>query len=312
MSAWPRASTRSRRPGSRTAGGARRCGRSSSRFMASWAISASSRSSFMKRLDHHLLELVALSGRHAVEQRLHLADLSPDLLEQLVEALDAGEVLTPLLLERVEVGLVALGALPQHLVEVAHHLAHALEVVGRQVLERLLHALHERLDHLLLQRLHQLVELALRLGVGERVVLELLDPPGGIRRELIEALELLLPLGARRHVALDARALGLEDVVELLLDVLERRAQVVLLERCCWRLRSRSRRFWSPGMRPPCGFCAPRWKRRRSAFQRSPSASRSSDMADRSWSASRSGSAECRPSGNSGRVWRHGPAVDVC
>ena len=62
--------------------------------------------------------------------------------------------------------------------------------------------------------------------------------------------------------------------------------------RRCWRsCRRRLRRSWSPGMRPPCGSCAPRWKRRCSAFQRSPSASRSSDMADRSWSASRSGTA---------------------
>jgi hypothetical protein len=79
---------------------------------------------------HHLLELAALSRRHAIEERLHLPGLTPELLEQLIEALDAGEVLTPLLLERVEVGLVALGALPQHLVEVTHHLAHPLGPSG--------------------------------------------------------------------------------------------------------------------------------------------------------------------------------------
>ncbi len=179
---------------------------------------------------HHLLQLAALPGRHAVEHRLELPGLAAELLEQLVEALDPGEILAPLLLERVEVGLVALGALPQHLVEVAHHLAHAPEVVGAHVLERLLHALHERLHHLLLERLHQLLEEALRLGIGEVVVLELFDAPRRVGRQLIERLELLRPIARILHLALDAGPLGPEDLVQLLLDVLQRRAQVVALE----------------------------------------------------------------------------------
>src|SRR5439155_1658878 len=139
---------------------------------------------------HHLLELAALLGRHALHERLHARRLPRDLVEQLVEALDAREVLPPLLLERVEVGLVAFRALAQHAVDVAQHLAHPLHVVGAHAVERLLHPLHERLHHLLLQRLHQLLELPLGVLVGEVVVLELLDPAGRLGRELVEGVEL--------------------------------------------------------------------------------------------------------------------------
>jgi len=150
--------------------------------------------------------------------------LAPELLEQLVETLHAGEVLTPHLLERVEVGLVALGALSQHLVEVAHHLAHALEVVGAHVLEGLLHPLHERLQHLLLERLHQLLEEPFRLGVGEVVVLELFDTPAD-RVGAGRVLQLLRPVTRVLHLVLDPGALGADDLVELFLDVFERRAR---------------------------------------------------------------------------------------
>ena len=78
--------------------------------------------------------------------------------------------------------------------------------------------------------MHQLLEQALRFGVGEVVVLELLDPAGRIGRELIEGLELLGALARVGHLPLDAGALGADDLVELLLDVLERRAQIVTVE----------------------------------------------------------------------------------
>jgi len=100
-----------------------------SRCMASWAISASSRSSFMNRLD-----IISCSWRrcrrHAVEERLEL----PGLAARAARAARRGSrprgILAPLLLERVEVGLVALGALPQHLVEVAASSRACPEVVG--------------------------------------------------------------------------------------------------------------------------------------------------------------------------------------
>src|SRR5256712_7502659 len=57
---------------------------------------------------HHVLKLSALAGRHALEERLHLRDPATELSEQLVEALGAGEELAPLVLERLEVGLLAL------------------------------------------------------------------------------------------------------------------------------------------------------------------------------------------------------------
>ena len=179
---------------------------------------------------HHLLELAALLGRHALHERLHARRLPRDLVEQLVEALDVREVLPPLLLERVEVGLVAFRALAQHAVDVAQHLAHPLHVVGAHAVERLLHPLHERLHHLLLQRLHQLLELPLGVLVGEVVVLELLDPAGGLGRELVEGVELPGALPRLLDLALDPGALGLEDLVQLLLDVVQRRAEIVAIE----------------------------------------------------------------------------------
>jgi hypothetical protein len=57
---------------------------------------------------HHVLELAPLPRRHAVEQRLHLRRLLPELLEELVEAFRSGEALAPLVLEGLEVGLSAL------------------------------------------------------------------------------------------------------------------------------------------------------------------------------------------------------------
>ena len=61
---------------------------------------------------HHLVELLALAGRQALHERLHLRHLPAHLLEQVVEALGIGEPIAPLLLELLEVRLVALGALP--------------------------------------------------------------------------------------------------------------------------------------------------------------------------------------------------------
>ncbi len=112
----------------------------------------------------------------------------------------------------------------------------------------LLHVGEERLQHLLLQALHQLPEHAVRVGIHELVVLQALDAPGGGLRHLVERLPVLggrllhalaerlgsfALLGALLGVAhppLDALALGLQDVVELLLDVVEHRGEIVAVE----------------------------------------------------------------------------------
>jgi len=66
-----------------------------------------------------------------------------DLLEQVVEALGAGELIAPLLLERVEVRSPP-SAFSPDAVEILDHLAHALEIRGRHVPSALF-ILHERL-----------------------------------------------------------------------------------------------------------------------------------------------------------------------
>ena len=90
--------------------------------MASWRSSASSRSSWSMSERIISLELLALLGRQLSMQRLHLRHLPAHLLDELIEAFDAREAVAPLLLEGLEVRLLALGLLAQHAVEVLHHL----------------------------------------------------------------------------------------------------------------------------------------------------------------------------------------------
>ena len=71
----------------------------------------------------HVVELLALAGRHALHERLHLRHLPAQLVQQIVEALRVRELVAPLLLEGVEVRLPALGALAQHAVQILQHLA---------------------------------------------------------------------------------------------------------------------------------------------------------------------------------------------
>ena len=179
------------------------------------------------QLAHHLVELLALLGREALHERLHGRHLPADLLDELIEALDTGEAIAPLLLERLEVGLFAVGPLRQHAVQVLEHLAQALHVLGTHVAERLLHPLHEGLEHLLAQGIHQLLELSLGLRIDEVVLLEIPDLAGGIGRQLVELLLVPRAVAALGHPLLDALALLLDDLIELLLDVVEARAEVV-------------------------------------------------------------------------------------
>ncbi len=120
--------------------------------------------------------------------------------------------------------------------------------MGAHVAERLLHVREERLEHLLLQPLQQLPEQPVRVGVHELVALQPLDARGGRLRQLVErlpvlgrgllhrlaerfgGLTLLGALPGVGHPPLDALALRLQDVVELLLDVVEDRGEIVAVE----------------------------------------------------------------------------------
>ena len=157
-------------------------------------------------------------------------------------------MLAPLVLEVLEVRLPPLGAILEHPVEVLQHLPEPLEVLRSHALERLLHALHEGLQHLLAERLHQLLEEPPGFRIHELVLRELLDLPAGVVRELVEGLAPLgghllqlaeaflgnLPaLGALARLGeppLDALALRLADRLELLLDVVEGRAEIVAVQ----------------------------------------------------------------------------------
>src|SRR5206468_8234161 len=77
--------------------------------------------------------------------------------------------------------------------------------------------------------LHELVELLLRLGIHEPVVLELPDLSGGVRRKRIE--ELLADAGVVLGPERERAALGLEDLPEALLHFAQRsfEAELVLL-----------------------------------------------------------------------------------
>ena len=185
---------------------------------------------------------------------------------------------------------------------------------GLMFWQRLLHALHERLQHLLAERLQQLLELRLRLGVHEVVVLQLRIRPAGSGGQLVELrlalrghlLELapgvlgdLALLRALARVGRGARsmpcALGLQDLVELLLDVLQARAEVVALELLLPLLAQLLEEVLEARASAPAGICAPRCMSRRSAPTGSPSDRRSSDIASSRSSASRSGRF-CEPS----------------
>jgi hypothetical protein len=182
---------------------------------------------------------------------------------------------------------------PQHAVQVAEHLAHSLHVLGAHALERLFHAGEEGLQHLLLQGLEQLLELPLRLGVDEVVVLELLDLAGGIRRKLVElalVLRAFLALGILRMPSFSV----LTTCSSFFLTSSSGRAQVVAVELLLDAVAELLQEVLQPGICGPLGRAC-HAEERRSAFHRSPSAVRSSAIASSRSSASRS-SIRCEPS----------------
>ena len=190
---------------------------------------------------HHLTQLLARLWAQALQQRLHLRHLPLQVLEQLVEAVDAGrEHVAELLHEAVEVGRPAFHAVLEHLVQRAHHVAHARQVLALHLLDRALHALEHLVDHLLLQLLHQRLELLPSLVVDELVVAQRLHPSAEVVGHAVElvgallgdALHELPRLGRRGLVLapLDALALRVDDVLHVLAQLVDRGVQVVAAE----------------------------------------------------------------------------------
>ena len=189
------------------------------------------------------------SGGEALQERLELRGLPRQLVEELVEALDAREHLAPAVHEALDVGLAARGLLSEEPVEVAHHVPETVRPLGAETLEALLELAEQALRHLLAEPEHQLLELAPGLGIDELVVLEPAHGAAQVLRQGIQrraalvrdALELLavrlgrgvaalggLPRGV--HPAVDPLTLGVEDVLERPPEVAEDVAEVVPVE----------------------------------------------------------------------------------
>src|SRR6266487_1117216 len=176
-----------------------------SRFCASSIIS--------HELFHEILQFLALLRREILHNALHRRLLHLHLLDQIVQRVHAWEVLAVLLHEGVEVGLAALLALAQHLIEVTDHLTQLRDILGGHILQRLLHALEELLHHLLLQALHQFVELLAGLLVHEVILGETLDLAGNILGKLVQVVLLAL----RNHLQHTLLLLGRETIVPALI-----------------------------------------------------------------------------------------------
>ncbi len=169
------------------------------------------------------------------------------MLEQLVEAVDAGrEHVAELLHEAVEVRRPAFHAVLEHLVQRAHHLAHARQVLALHLLDRALQALEHLVEHLLLQALHQRLELLTGLVVDELVVAQRLHATAEVFRHAVELVVALagdavyeLARLRRRGLGLtplDALALGIDDLLHLLAQLIDRGVEVVAAELALARL----------------------------------------------------------------------------
>jgi hypothetical protein len=82
----------------------------------------------------------------------------------------------------------------EHLVELGVHVLHAGHVFGRHVIDALLHLAELLLHQLVLELLHELLELLTSFFRNEVVVLQLLHPTGKVRRKEVERKVLV-----RRH-----------------------------------------------------------------------------------------------------------------
>ena len=193
-----------------------------------------------ERRAEELFELCAHVARHALPQRPHRGHALAELAQQVVPVLGAAGQLGVLPLERLEVGLATLHALLQRAIEVADHLPRPLELLWREVLQRLAHVLEIGAEDLLLQLVHQLLIFLGGLRLDELVVLQRADRATEVLRErvelrqtlLCEALHRLMHLLVRRFrraAPLEALALEPLHVLELLLELVERGGEIVPL-----------------------------------------------------------------------------------
>ena len=232
-----------------------------------------------------LLELRALLGRHRVEHLLHLRHRARHLLEQLVERLRVvGEEVAVAIHEPFEVGLLALLALLEHVVQLGEHVLHPLHLLGRHLRHALLQLVEHRVEELLAQLVHQLLELLTGVVVHPVVLLELAHPAREVGRELVELLaafareileqfltSLVAGLTGVVEATVDAFALLLDDLVEAFRDLFVDAAEVVPVELLPALLRAAARASRAgPGRRGLRGPWNPCCIIRRRAALRSP------------------------------------------
>ena len=105
-------------------------------------------------------------------ERSHRRHALRELLQQIVPILRAAGELGVLPLERLEVRLAAFHALLQGAIQVPDHLSGPLELLRREVLERLAHVLEVRAEDLLLQLLQELLIFLRGFRLDELVILE--------------------------------------------------------------------------------------------------------------------------------------------
>src|SRR5438552_4429579 len=199
-------------------------------------------------------------------QRAHRRHSLRELLQELVPALRAAGKLGVLALEGLEVWLAALHALAKSPVEVADHLSRALELLRREILERIAHVLEVRAEHLLLQVPQELLVLFGGLWLDEFVILERAHGAAkvvGKRVELFHALrgELfhgrlqLLVRSGRQAAAIETLALEALDLLELGFELVEGLRKVVALRSALLRraeaLEEIAQPFHATGDAPP-------------------------------------------------------------
>ena len=152
---------------------------------------------------------MSLLRRKVIHDTLHCCHLLLHLLDEIIQRIDTGEILTVLLHECVEIRFFPFLSLAQHFVQVTNHFAHFGYIFRSHILQRLLHPLEELLHHLLLQTIHQFFELLTRLVVHEVVLRKSLNLARNIPWQLIKVI--LLALG--NHLQHFSLLLGCEIVI---------------------------------------------------------------------------------------------------
>ena len=194
---------------------------------------------------HHRFELGPLLRRHRPQEGLHRGHARGELVDDVVEALGAGEEAAVLRQELADVRVAAADPLPDELVEVADHLAVRGEVLRAHGADRVRHARDVLVEHLATELADEVVVALAGLGLEEVVVAETAQPLPDVRGETVELVE---PLGGdvAQHLAQVGvvRSLGRgllqppfhpgallgHDLVELATDVAEDVAEPVAFE----------------------------------------------------------------------------------